>query len=62
MNFNIYDPRELPSLVRSWAPEVTPQATPEDTHRLALKVEYVNEIAARLEAELRKADRIRNGK
>ena len=62
MKWNVYDPRELPSLLKSWAPEVTPQATPEETHRLALKKEYILEIAARVEAELRKADRIRNGK
>ena len=62
MKWNLYDPRELPDLLRSWAPEVTPQTTPEETHRLALKKEYVYEIAARVEAELRKADRLRKDK
>ena len=57
MKWNLYDPRELPSLLRSWAPEVTPQSTPEETHILALKREWYLEIAARVEAEIRKTKR-----
>ena len=61
MKWNLYDPRELPDLLRSWAPAVTPQATPEETHLLALKNEWYLEIAARVEAELRKAKRQQEG-
>ncbi len=61
MNWNLYDPRELPDLLRSWAPEVTPKATPEETHTLALKREWYLEIASRVEAEIKRTKRRQEG-
>ena len=52
--FNLWDPRELPGLVRSWIPPVRPKATAQETHELALRAEWMEEIAVRFEAEYKR--------
>ena len=58
--YNLYDPRELPDLVRSWKPTVEPQATPEETHLLVLQVAWLEETASRFELELKRQTKENN--
>ena len=59
--FNLFDPRELPDLVRSWKTPIEPQKTPEETHLLALQSQWLEEIAARFELELKRQTKDNNG-
>ena len=59
--YNLYDPRELPGLVRSWKTLVEPQPTAEATHLLVLQQQWTEEIAARFELELKRQTKENNG-
>lgn len=52
--FNLWDPKHLAPMVRSWMPAVTPKATAQETHELALKAEVIEEIARRIELEYKR--------
>ena len=58
--FNLFDPREIPDLVRSWRPTIEPQATPEDTHLLALKAKWFDEVAIMFGLELKRQQKENN--
>ena len=59
--YNLYDPRELPDLVRSWKTPIEPQQTADATHLLVLQAQWTEEIAARFELELKRQTKETNG-
>jgi hypothetical protein len=54
MKYNLFDPKNLPDLVRSWKPKIELGETPEDTHLLVHKILWYEEVAQRFAMEYKR--------